>query len=115
MIRTCGCPSAGWWWFAGSPISTPRADNGQGTLFGTWRFHALFTTVPVEVMDTVTADGPGEVEVGMHRRSARSPLYLAVHVTRSPKVVVAVVGLPWRRIRSRRCFQLNPWTHFGHN
>jgi Transposase DDE domain group 1 len=29
---------------------------GQGTLFDTWRFHAFFTTVPAEVMDTVTAD-----------------------------------------------------------
>jgi hypothetical protein len=29
---------------------------GQETLFDTWRFHAFFTTVPAEVMDTVTAD-----------------------------------------------------------
>lgn len=29
---------------------------GQDTLFDTWRFHAFFTTVPVDVMDTVTAD-----------------------------------------------------------
>ena len=29
---------------------------GQDTLFDTWRFHAFFTTVPADVMDTVTAD-----------------------------------------------------------
>ena len=29
---------------------------GQETLFDMWRFHAFFTTVNVEVMDTVTAD-----------------------------------------------------------
>jgi len=29
---------------------------GQDTLFDTWRFHAFFTTVPLHVMDTVTAD-----------------------------------------------------------
>jgi hypothetical protein len=29
---------------------------GQETLFDTWRFHAFFTTVDTEAMDTVTAD-----------------------------------------------------------
>jgi len=29
---------------------------GQGTLFDTWRFHAFFTTVEAEVLDTVAAD-----------------------------------------------------------
>jgi hypothetical protein len=29
---------------------------GQETLFDTWRFHAFFTTVPAEAMETVTAD-----------------------------------------------------------
>ena len=29
---------------------------GQEALFDLWRFHAFFTTVPAEVMDTVTAD-----------------------------------------------------------
>ncbi len=29
---------------------------GQETLFDVWRFHAFFTTVPAEAMDTVTAD-----------------------------------------------------------
>lgn len=29
---------------------------GQETLFDTWRFHAFFTTVTAEAMDTVTAD-----------------------------------------------------------
>jgi hypothetical protein len=33
-----------------------NARPGQGTLFDTWRFHAFFTTVPADVMDTVTAD-----------------------------------------------------------
>jgi hypothetical protein len=30
--------------------------SGQDTLFDVWRFHAFFTTVPAEAMDTVTAD-----------------------------------------------------------
>jgi hypothetical protein len=29
---------------------------GQGTLFDTWRFHAFFTTLDAEVLDTVAAD-----------------------------------------------------------
>jgi hypothetical protein len=29
---------------------------GQGTLFDVWRFHAFFTTVPADGLDTVTAD-----------------------------------------------------------
>ena len=29
---------------------------GQGTLFDVWRFHAFFTTVPADRLDTVTAD-----------------------------------------------------------
>ena len=29
---------------------------GQGTLFDVWRFHAFFTTVPAEELDTVAAD-----------------------------------------------------------
>lgn len=29
---------------------------GQGTLFDVWRFHAFFTTVPADTLDTVTAD-----------------------------------------------------------
>jgi hypothetical protein len=29
---------------------------GQNTLFDTWRFHAFFTTVDTQTMDTVTAD-----------------------------------------------------------
>ncbi len=29
---------------------------GQGTLFDAWRFHAFFTTVEAEVLDTVAAD-----------------------------------------------------------
>jgi hypothetical protein len=33
-----------------------RKTSGQGTLFDVWRFHAFFTTVDADVMDTVTAD-----------------------------------------------------------
>jgi hypothetical protein len=33
-----------------------KKANGQGTLFDVWRFHAVFTTVPAEQLDTVTAD-----------------------------------------------------------
>ena len=33
-----------------------KVAAGQGTLFDLWRFHAFFTTVPADVMDTVTAD-----------------------------------------------------------
>jgi len=33
-----------------------KKANGQGTLFDVWRFHAFFTTVPAEQLDTVTAD-----------------------------------------------------------
>ena len=35
--------------------STKQAA-GQGTLFDLWRFHAFFTTVPAEQLDTVAAD-----------------------------------------------------------
>jgi hypothetical protein len=38
------------------PDLNPRANDGQPTLFDTWRFHAFFTTTNPEVMDTVTAD-----------------------------------------------------------
>jgi hypothetical protein len=34
----------------------PPADPAQAALFDVWRFHALFTTVPADVMDTVAAD-----------------------------------------------------------
>jgi hypothetical protein len=33
-----------------------NAQPGQGTLFEQWRYHAFFTTTPVELADTVTAD-----------------------------------------------------------
>ncbi|MFL6110669.1 MAG: IS1380 family transposase, partial [Catenulispora sp.] len=36
-------------------LNTDKAA-GQETLFDIWRFHAFFTTVDAEVMDTVTAD-----------------------------------------------------------
>ena len=36
--------------------ATNKKGAGQGTLFEVWRFHAFFTTVPAEAMDTVTAD-----------------------------------------------------------
>jgi hypothetical protein len=38
------------------PDLNPHARDGQATLFDTWRFHAFFTTLSAEVMDTVTAD-----------------------------------------------------------
>jgi hypothetical protein len=38
------------------PDLTPQAATGQASLFDTWRFHAFFTTTPVEVADTVSAD-----------------------------------------------------------
>jgi hypothetical protein len=33
-----------------------KKAGGQGTLFDTWRFHALFTAIPEQVLDAVTAD-----------------------------------------------------------
>lgn len=45
------------------PDLNPKKDQGQDTLFDTWRFHAFFTTTPPEVRDTVTADQ-------VHRRHA---------------------------------------------
>jgi hypothetical protein len=38
------------------PDLNPKGTEGQQALFDTWRFHAFFTTAPVEVVDTVTAD-----------------------------------------------------------
>ena len=40
----------------GIPDLNPGAKNGQETLFGTWRFHAFFTTTNPDVADTVAAD-----------------------------------------------------------
>jgi len=34
----------------------PPADPSQASLFEVFRFHAFFTTVPIDAMDTVTAD-----------------------------------------------------------
>ncbi len=45
------------------PDLNPKKDQGQDTLFDTWRFHAFFTTTPALVRDTVTADQ-------VHRRHA---------------------------------------------
>lgn len=45
------------------PDLNPKKDQGQDTLFTTWRFHAFFTTTPAEALDTVTADQ-------VHRRHA---------------------------------------------
>lgn len=33
-----------------------KKADGQGTLFDVWRFHAFFTTVPTDQLDTVAAD-----------------------------------------------------------
>jgi hypothetical protein len=38
------------------PDLNPKARDGQGTLFQTWRFHAFFTTTDPTVLDTVAAD-----------------------------------------------------------
>ena len=38
------------------PDLNPKAKDGQASLFDTWRFHAFFTTVAADLMDTVTAD-----------------------------------------------------------
>jgi hypothetical protein len=38
------------------PDLNPRGDQGQATLFDTWRFHAFFTTTDPAVLDTVAAD-----------------------------------------------------------
>jgi hypothetical protein len=38
------------------PDLNPKGDHGQASLFDIWRFHAFFTTVAPEAMDTVTAD-----------------------------------------------------------
>jgi hypothetical protein len=38
------------------PDLNPKADDGQATLFDTWRFHAFFTTTPGTDLDTVAAD-----------------------------------------------------------
>jgi hypothetical protein len=38
------------------PDLNPPSTGDQQVLFDTWRFHAFFTTTPMEVMDTVTAD-----------------------------------------------------------
>ena len=38
------------------PDLNPPAGPDQASLFDVWRFHAFFTTVPADVMDTVAAD-----------------------------------------------------------
>jgi hypothetical protein len=38
------------------PDLNPSKNDGQATLFDTWRFHAFFTTTSLEVADTVAAD-----------------------------------------------------------
>jgi hypothetical protein len=38
------------------PDLNPNKDQGQATLFDTWRFHAFFTTTTGEKRDTVVAD-----------------------------------------------------------
>ena len=45
------------------PDLNPKADDGQATLFDTWRFHAFFTTTAGTDLDTVAADQ-------IHRRHA---------------------------------------------
>lgn len=38
------------------PELGPKASREQPTLFDTWRFHAFFTTVAADKLDTITAD-----------------------------------------------------------
>jgi hypothetical protein len=38
------------------PELNPKTDQGQETLFDTWRFHAFFTTTAVDQLDTIAAD-----------------------------------------------------------
>ncbi|BAH51132.1 putative transposase [Rhodococcus opacus B4] len=38
------------------PDLRPPKDQGQGTLFDIWRFHAFFTTTDPDDLDTVDAD-----------------------------------------------------------
>lgn len=38
------------------PDLNPKKNQGQATLFDTWRFHAFFTTAPAAERDTVAAD-----------------------------------------------------------
>ncbi|UNN04526.1 IS1380 family transposase [Rhodococcus opacus] len=38
------------------PDLRPKKDQGQGTLFDIWRFHAFFTTTDPDDLDTVAAD-----------------------------------------------------------
>ncbi|NLB48162.1 MAG: IS1380 family transposase, partial [Microbacteriaceae bacterium] len=38
------------------PELGPKASREHPTLFDTWRFHAFFTTVPADKLDTVTVD-----------------------------------------------------------
>ena len=38
------------------PDLNPKKNQGQETLFQTWRFHAFFTTTDPEALDTVAAD-----------------------------------------------------------
>jgi hypothetical protein len=45
------------------PDLNPKKDQGQDTLFTTWRYHAFFTTTARAELDTVTADQ-------IHRRHA---------------------------------------------
>ena len=40
------------------PDLRPPKDQGQGTLFDIWRFHAFFTTTDPDDLDTVAADKP---------------------------------------------------------
>jgi hypothetical protein len=51
-----------------------RSQDGQGTLFDTWRFHAFFTTTDI---DTVTADKPTAATRSSNRSTptSRTPLW----------------------------------------
>jgi hypothetical protein len=62
--------------------ASKKQAAGQGALFDLWRFHAFFTTVPAEQLDTVAAD---RFRAGFHRvthRACPSPLGSRERVTR---------------------------------
>ncbi len=70
--------------------SGPPAGPDQASLFDVWRFHAFFTTVPTEQMDTVVADkthrGHAIIEQGFDAsRAPPSPTCPPGSSTRTPR------------------------------
>jgi hypothetical protein len=76
------------------PDLNPKAPDGQGDLFGTWRFHAFFTT---STLDTVTADKThrGHAIEGVHadlKASALAHLPSSSFAANSAWLVLAVMA-----------------------